>query len=494
MTLVDRRTEHARSLRLADLWAMLGIVGLGGVLMIAWSHLGHEITPIRNGIGYDGHTYAAIVRDPFGIIFGHRLDVHRVQRIVPSIVVYAMLRPFGLSTSNPAILVAFQVLNYVLMAASAFMWWQVTNRLRLSWAAGWIGFLALVVNYGLLKFQAFVPVMTDTAGFALGMALVWCFAFRATRLLPLLAILSAFTWPTAGYAALILYVLTRTDEPPRPSRWWGVGVTALAAVAIPVLAVRGFRCGRECGSQLMVNSVLPSLVPIAVVFLAAWIYLMFRPLVELATVPNVLRAVHWGRLLIAVTILVVIAKVQHDLANPSFRTASRTLYNTMVGGIAKPGGFLVAHAVYFGPGLLLLIVCWRRVVEMLRGMGVGPVVLTGGFMFLALTNEARILMNVWPWFVLLMALAVDRLRWGVRETSVFALLTLVTSRLWFPIEHGPRTGDWHKYPDQFYAMSLGLKMTAFSYALFGVCCLLIVGLFVYMVRSTDRSETLPVPG
>ncbi len=473
-----------RSLVLLDLYAMVALVALAGTGMILWSHVGHEMIPVHGGIGYDGTLYSKITRDPMGTVFGGTLDVHRVQRVVPSLAVYAMLRPFHVHDANPAIVLGFQVMNYALMVASAFVWWLIARRLNLSRAAGWVGFFALLVNYGLIKFQAYSPVMTDTFGFFLGLVVLACVVFKRPGLLPWVAVIGAFTWPTVTYSALGLYVFSRPGGPLRPNRWWGVAVAGIAAIAIPAFAVYTFRCGRTelCSSTLMYDSVVPALMPFSVVFLAVFIYLAFRPVVEVLTVPAVLRALDWRRLLVAAVLMLLIARVQHDLADPSFRTVGRTLYNTALGGIAKPGGFFVAHAVYYGPALLLLALTWRRAVREIRQFGAGFVALLFGFLLIALTNEARILMNEWPMFALMAAIVVDKLEWRRFEAAIFGLLALVTSRVWFPVNHGPYIGDWHKYPDQYYGMSMGLKQTVFSYTLMGFGCLVTAGILYWLIH------------
>jgi hypothetical protein len=477
-----------RSLVLLDLSAMVALVALAGTVMILWAHVGHEMIPVREGIGYDGTTYSAMTRDPMKIVFGGILDVHRIQRVVPSLVVYSVLRPFDLNESNPAIVIGFQVLNFALMAAAAYVWWLIARRLNLSRPAGWVGFLALLVNYGLIKVQAYSPVMTDTFGFFLGLVVLACVVFKRPGLLPWVAVLGAFTWPTVTYSALGLYVFSRPGGPLRPNRWWGVAVAGIAAIAIPVLGVYSYRCGSNvCPSPLMYGSVVPGLMPISVVVLAALIYLALRPVVEVLTVPAVLRALDWRRLIVAVVLMLLISRVQHDLADPSFRTVSRTLYNTALGGLAKPAGNLVAHAVYYGPALLLLALTWRRAVREVRQFGAGFVALLFGFLLIAVTNEARILMNEWPMFALMAAIVVDKLEWRRFEVVVFGLLALVTSRLWFPVNHGPYVGHWSNYPEQYYGMSLGLKMTMFSYTLMGLGCLVSAGILYWLLHRRRPS-------
>ena len=124
--------DVARSLTRADLMVMVALVAISGVLLILWSHLGDELIPVNNGVAYDSKTYAQITREPLASLFGG-LDIHRVQRVVPSLVVFLMLAPFGLHTSTTALLLGFQVLNYTLIALTAVLWWATAR--RRNWAA-----------------------------------------------------------------------------------------------------------------------------------------------------------------------------------------------------------------------------------------------------------------------------------------------------------------------------------------------------------------------
>ncbi|HEX6485803.1 MAG TPA: hypothetical protein VF012_03765 [Nocardioidaceae bacterium] len=477
--------DVARSLTRADLMVMVVMVAISGVVLILWSHLGDELIPVNNGVAYDSKTYAQITREPLASLFGG-LDIHRVQRVVPSLVVFLMLAPFGLHTSTTALLLGFQVLNYTLIALTGVLWWATARRLGLSRPAGWIGFLALFMNYGLLKLSAYYPVLTDRPGFFLGMVLVWAVVAKKHALLPLIAVVGAFTWPTVAYSALGLYALSRPGGTLRPSRWWGVATAGALALGLTAVAVAVYRCGEGCASALMRAPVVPALLPLSLVVLLLWVYFATRPLLELVTIPNVLRAIDWRRLLIAAAVMLAIVVVQRSMADPSFRTVSRTLYNTALGGVVKPAGFLVAHSVFYGPAVLLLVLTWRRAVSALSTYGVGMVALVLGYVVLAITVEARILLNEWPFFVLLAAVVVDQLGWKARQAWIFAALSFVMSRVWFPVYHGEYTGDWRKFPDQFYGMSLGLKMTLTSYSVMAAASLGVGFVLLWLVRRPGR--------
>jgi hypothetical protein len=125
--------------------------------------------------------------------------------------------------------------------------------------------------------------------------------------------------------------------------------------------------------------------------------------------------------------------------------------------------------------------------------------MTAAFLLIAITCEARILMNEWPMFALLAAIVVDRLQWRGRALAAFAALTVVAARLWFPVYHGPYSGNWRAYPDQYYGMSLGLKMTVPSYLMMGTGVLICIAVLWPLTRSRtvtgpDDATTPPTGG
>lgn len=488
-----------RSLTGADLRRMVAAVLLAGLALVLWSHVGDELIPVKDGTGYDGSVYAEIVRDPVGSFTGDlrgHWDTHRAQRVLPSLVVWGVLKPLGLHTSTTAIVLGFQVLNYLLLAASAALWWLVARNAGLSRVAGWVGFVGLFVNYGIGKFSAYYPVLTDTSGFFLGTLLLWSLVARRHALMPLVAVVGAFTWPTVTYSALLLYTLSRpvaAASPGRFARWWAVLVAATVAVAVAVAAERLHACERGCVSGAVRDAVWDAALPVGITLLVVFVLLAVQPLAERLTPGAVLRAVRWPRLVVSVLVVAAVGYVLGQLAEPSQHTLTRTLSNTVLGGAAKPGVFLVAHAAYYGPVLLLLLLTWRRGVRLAAQHGTGLVALLMVYVLLGIGSESRILVNQWPFLVFVAALVVDDLGWSRGRAWALGVLALVMSRVWLPVTQGPLTGRRDAYPDQLYGMSVGPRMTLLSYALLGAGTLAGAAVVAWLVFRRGSAELVGVP-
>ena len=500
------RAEDTATTR--DLALMIAILAAAGLVAGLWAWWGGERIPTHNGLGFDGHTYGKIARDP-SLIFEHRLDMHRIARVLPSVIAFLLIAPFGLPASNEAVVAAFQVLNYAALAVAALLWWQVARHLRLTRPVTWIGFIFLFVNYPSLKLSGFYPVLTDDSGFLLGMVLVWLVVTRRSWWLLALALVGAFTWPTVTYSALLVFILDRRDtRTPRAHAWWGIGAALAAALVVAYAALHAHSCGVRCVAPVMMDTTVETVLPLSVILVAAWTFLALQPPLARLTPKTVLGSIIWTRIPIAFALIYLISLFQHAVANESARTLGRTLWNTSLGSVAKPLGFLVVHTAYYGPGVLLLVFTWPLAVRLMAQFGPRVLALIAVFVVLGVGTQSRIVINEWPLFALAAALVAHELKWSWRETWILAVLAAVTSRMWMPIHHGPITGAWKTYPSQWYFMNKGETTTVLSLLMLTVLAV-VNGIVVWHLLHGRRKradeiappderpvghEAAPVPG
>lgn len=474
----------------ADLGGMAGLVALAGAVLVLWAHLGGELIPFKDGTGYDGYVYAAMAADPLSMDELKGFDTHRAQRVVPSLLAGLVLAPLRIEDWAPAVVLWFHVYDFVLIALATVLWWRTCRHLAVRRPSAWVGFCGLVANYGVLKFTGYYPVLTDVSGFFLGMVVVWLWVERRDRWLPVVAVVGAFTWPTAAYAALLLFSFSRPAPMPDPrtreQRTFAVVVAALLAAGVATAAGWARGCPDECVTEVMRTATMDELFPVSLALLTAAVFLATLPVLRHLSVGSVLASLRWERAVLSVAVLVGSHLVLHAVADPSGATATRTLANTALGGAVKPLGFLVAHVAYYGVMLVLLVLVWPRAVRAAARFGPGFLGLLLGFLLLGVSAESRILMNQWPLFVLLGTLAVDRLEWSRLQAAAFGVLAVVQSRVWFPLNRGPLTGDSAEYPDQWYGMSVGTRMTVPSYLAMTAVAVASVVVMTLILRARPR--------
>ena len=198
---LDTEPGSARGVARAH-WGMIALVAC--LCAVMWNT---ERIPLADGLGWDGRRYAAIVQDPSAVVH----DRYYVQRALPSWVVGAGLRGFGLPTDAARIIRGFMVWNVAVLLAGAALWRPIADRLRLTVSGRWLGFLGLFGGFALLRMPFYYPVLTDVSAFGLGMPVLAAALAGRRALLALLCLVSTVVWSIAALFGIVLLAW-----PPRP--------------------------------------------------------------------------------------------------------------------------------------------------------------------------------------------------------------------------------------------------------------------------------------
>lgn len=460
-----------------------------------WAIFGGEVLTVNGGFGWDGMSYAAIAKDFPGRVFGRRLDPFRIQRIVPSGAVYYGLRLAGLSTEDDShILRGFQVYNMLLLIAGVYAWNGVATRLGLSRRGTWLGFAAVYVNFAVLRMTFFYPVLTDTTALVAGMFLLEGYLAGRAWVVWLVGLGGAFTWPLLLPMALVLLVFPRRTATTATAAATRPKLPACLAVgtAVALAALwRVFVVGQTIdGAGALWYSWTPAAAALVAAYLTASAWWLLD-LNELARPRRVLGQARWQGaaaalgLMVAVMLLRAVVFVPNGA--PEF-TAKHFLCETLVKSVAKPGIFLVAHIVYFGPIVLAALLFWPEVCGRIRRQGPGMVVLAGTATVLSIGSESRQFVNFLPLVAAFTVQTLDerpRPRW---HDGVFLAAALVLSKCWLPLNHGPTTGNLEQFPDQFYFMNHGPWMSDGMYLVQGVVVAALAAVLVWMRGGITKAR------
>jgi hypothetical protein len=128
-----------------------------------------EKVPVGGGLGWDGQVYGAMALDFRGTVLEAPITAYRVQRVLPSALVYAGLRGTGATRDVETVIRGFVVLNTVLLVGCVMLWTSIARALGIGPRGEWLGFVALFVNWAVLKQGTYYPVLTDISAFTLGL-------------------------------------------------------------------------------------------------------------------------------------------------------------------------------------------------------------------------------------------------------------------------------------------------------------------------------------
>jgi hypothetical protein len=421
----------------AALWMLLAIAV---ICLVNWFF--GEKTFIRHGLGWDGELYGNIAKDLNGYVFGHHVEGYRLQRIAPTAVVVAGLRLLGFPITDALFIRGFELLNACLLLTAAVLWVIIARSLRLERKAGWLGFVALFVNYAVQKQIFFLPVNTDAA--ALTLSLLILYLFFSGRRLALFAIglIGSFVWPTVSLSVALLLLFPRRLAIPAPdeNRGYAAGASLLlAAFMLSLLGYLYFYTGRRSAGMGPVVPIVGNALFLSAILFAAYIVLAITRLLDGVGpryVYNAARAVRPVNLLLAVAVVTVPTLVVRALADPSAPPTLPT--RTFLGYLAlmpisRPLIFLVSHIIYFGPAILLIVILWKKLADDAKALGPGIVSIVFLAIVFSFHAESRISIFAYPFLV---ALLVPHLRAFARTPGAFwsfVVISIVLSKFWLPI-------------------------------------------------------------
>jgi hypothetical protein len=440
-----------------------------GAAQMRWG----EKIPVNHGLGYDGLRYAYVARDFPRAVFQERLNAYRLGRVVPSGLVYVSLKALGLPRDPDHIRTAFEVLNLALLLVTALAWAGIVRELGISGTGRWLSYCLLFINFANLRMPFYCGVLTDTTALALGTLAVY-FHFRANSL-GLLAVLciGAFTWPSFFVLAGPLYVFSRRSlGDDANKRGW----LPLAAAGVAVmLSLIAFQMTRD--PKIPVTGARMATILVELVF----IFVVVR---DLLGHPRLLDGstfrvqTHWSRVVIIILLLGGIRFVVSRLSKGSGYSLSAHIASIFLDSPTFPGVFLVAHAVYFGPVVLLAVAYWPALCRQAHRLGVGMVLFVAGHLLLAAYPISRQVIDGLPSLVLLVVLCVESARWPAWAGGVVALLAIVGSKVWFHMNQG-EFGDPLDSPAQRYFMNHGPYMSFSSFWMQSLA-VGVAGLIVYV--------------
>jgi hypothetical protein len=426
------------------------IVVLTAVLAVVGILIAEKIT-IADGFGWDGVLYGTFAQDFWGSARAGISQYH-VGRLAPSFVVHYALQAFSVPFTKANTLLGFEILDALLLIGSAWLWTRVARRLRLGPIGLWFGFIGAFANFFPLKHVSFYPAQTDVAAYFLGWAMLAAYLRGSVWLLIVSTMVGRFTWPTALPLGAILLLFPRSQDAgsndqraSNSSLSWRAGVLAvLPALGVGACVVHLMaRNIQLLNKSLMVSNHItdifrpawPLSLACSCAFLTAALFLLLRNSQALLEFRTYLKFLARWSTYAKLAFLVGLAMASKLLATgvPDPMSVSGWIQLSAWSSAIAPLKFLVAHADYYGPTVIVLVLGWRAVARTMGEAGPALTLVAVLAILMSLDSESRHLVNLIPFLVAFAAKAVDTQGPSKRTLGIFAVLSILASRVWLVI-------------------------------------------------------------
>jgi hypothetical protein len=291
---------------------------------------------------------------------------------------------------------------------------------------------------------------------------------------------SALTWPPLPAFGGLLLVLRRPRQPPASSdpRWVPIAAIAAGVVAAVMVGLAMYHYvidmpyPEQKWADMIIRSVWPLTVALALAYVGIGVYALARP-PQTWRLLDYVRDVRWWYIVVTIVAMAVVYKVQGKIVGLIEKqgpgpTTGEHLALITVESLRGPLVHVVLGVVYYGPILLIAIVCWPRVAAVVASWGPGAVLAATMAIVEALGTESRQIIHVMP-FLVTATMVATQARWrSTPLVALFVVLTLAWSKIWLKI-------DYHKhfkpqlFPNQWFFMHFGPWASTTTYVIHGVC-------------------------
>lgn len=449
-----------------------------------------ERIPVNGGLGWDGMAYGNLtINFSFEFLVDRHINPYYFIRILPSVLVHYVLSALNLPLVDKNIILGFSILNILCLNLILYYWLNISRVFKFSAQIKLLGVIFLFLNYAISKFSFYYPVLTDTFTFTLGIA-VWNY-FLTSRQYALLIclIIGYFTFPTLFIAGAILYLIEyRTDKAPSPvnknlknSNMFLIAALAFGIIYYLIFTLIPNLLGRAPSEVNPINkdtlyiSFLCIVVYLSVVTVFFFRYFPSR-IKDIPARINPFHAVTALALLYNLKLLVGLlsAKVRPALSFMDFLT------NVYQQSITNPLLFIVAHTIYYGPAIMLMIYFFKKMVIKASEIGLGCFLFVFAYLALGVGSESRQFINAYPVFVTLLCLVLSSYRISNIFVGAMGMTALLFSKIWYPINQEPFSGSLLEFPWQRYFFSQGPWMSNQMYYLQG-SVVLIAFIMIYIL-------------
>jgi hypothetical protein len=479
----------------AVLWLTVAL----GCYLIVYYFVGERV-PYDGGLGFDGHFYGTLARDVPGVLV-QRIPEYYLDRILPSVIVWLSAKTLGLSLiGTDQVVSAFHIYDSVLLVAASFAWVRLSRTLKLSAEVATLGWACLFLNWSVLKQYLYFPVQTDTTALALGVCAALCAIERRYFLLAIVAVVASFAFKIVMPMVALLIVFSAPANKGAPSRfevWLGVAAAALVCTIVLDITLWERFSLRAGAAQVNLTA-----LPLSILILAIYVYHVGRntPIFRILAACRIGRlgeiGFYFGLWGFRAAVLTVMFRLYAN--DTSVLDGGTFVMGSFALSVAKPGIFLVAYVVTFGPAFILVLGHLRRVMEAAAAHSAGAALFVIVTLAMAI-GETRTMTFAYPLLVTFLCVALQDIQVRLGFALAFVAISLLLSRFYLPLNAlgmgtlgpGPLTdiGALLEFPWQWFFMNNGPYMAWTGYAV-NLALVTVTGAILIVLHRRPAAHSL----
>jgi hypothetical protein len=343
------------------------------------------------------------------------LTRYELQQILPSAFVYHGLKLLSIEPTNQAIVTSFLILNSAIAIITAYLWGLVADELKIRYTGKWIGFIALFINFPIIKMAPYYPTLNDVSAYMLGLMMLFCYLTQRKMWLVFSTILGAFIWPIALYLGSFLLLFPKhaiisegEKTAPRKLNFIVAGMLSLLLL-IGYLALH-FQDKLNAPSKLIIpfEPALGLSIIVAVLYIFITTAIIFNN--SIFYTPRFYKNLRLRKnVILGLSVFLGVSALQILISEQSGISVLGWGRIFLSSSVILPGISTVSHVVYYGPFFVLFLVFLKPLAKVIHQHGIGIPLMVVFSIMISLFGEPRLFIIFYPIWVPFLIKVIDNL-------------------------------------------------------------------------------------
>lgn len=409
--------------------------------ILMYQNIFAEKIAVNNGLGYDGVGYAELAANFDKLIVSQKIDSYRMQKIIPSVLIHYSFLLLHMEFTPRNIIRGFQVLNSILLIISFFVWQKIMTMSKIQIKYKILGLVFLFGNFAILKFNFYLPILTDTSAFTLGIILLYSYLAKKEKLILTVAVAGFFTWPSIFYNAIILYIFSfpqkiSENKNKRKTMPYKKIIFIVFLAAAHIFFLRNSNL-KTVAIQEIKGQYLWLSIAVAVLYIYYFVSRLTSNINIVETFSSIKKLNVFKKIFVSAVIYFLLTVIQTKLSSSGASSKMKEFFDrTVFVSVTMPFIFYIAHVIYFGPAMLIFLIYFKKISVFIKKLGLGMVMVFLMNTFFCLFSESRIIINFFPMIIYVLILYLNRVRLKIfDEFGYFAMIALsfIFSKFWLNI-------------------------------------------------------------
>ncbi len=459
-----------------------------------------ETLPIEYGKMFDENNYIDIVKNFSSHLTLQDFNRYYNSRIIIPTIIHYIISIMNLDSNILTIRKLFLGLNLFSILLSLYYFYKIVKFKKYKESTIMLGFCFLFVNFFILKFSNYYPVLLDVFGFTSGIIIFYYYLVNKKTAFFVSLFLSLFIFPTTILVLISVIASTlvvfndkglNIDKNLNKYR-----VLLFAAIVFIILSFVYLFIYPNYIAKTLTQFEL-HLVPLTLALLFTLIFYILKPLLLLFDKIIFNTRFYYSPLFFIPVLLLILfnlistyLSIHYD--GPEVLSPYKFITNLFYQSLSFPLKFLISDFIYYGLFVIIFLFFHKHFFTHLKQSNSFYKIITVVFILFSVGTETRQFIQLFPFFVFIFLDSIDKYKFNMKFLIAIFVFQLIWSRFWYSINTpegflsafpGPRLREqvhyFLEFPAQRYFQFQGPWLSTSNSIFYG--CILLLTYLILLV-------------